>query len=64
MQKEKPVGRQTISVEEAAVMLGIGRGLAYESCRRGNFPVPVIRVGTRYLISRVALDKLLAESGE
>ncbi len=64
MHKEKAIGCQTLSVEEAAVMLGIGRGLAYESCRRGEFPVPVIRVGTRYRISRVALEKLLAGSGE
>ncbi len=64
MRKEQLIGCQTVSVEEAAVILGIGRGLAYESCRRGEFPVPVIRVGTRYRISRLALEKLLAEGGE
>lgn len=50
----------TVSVEYSARKLGIGRGLAYESCRQGTFPVPVIRVGSRYLIPRAALEQLLA----
>lgn len=54
---------RTISVEEAAAMLGIGRSLAYESVRIGTFPVPVIKVGTRYLIPRAPLEQLLAGVG-
>lgn len=49
----------TVSVEQAAIMLGIGRGLAYETCRNGTFPVAVIRVGTRYRISRAAIEQLV-----
>jgi excisionase family DNA binding protein len=51
--------RATVSVEEAAQLLGIGRSLAYEAVRTGSFPVPVIRVGARYLIPRAALERLL-----
>jgi hypothetical protein len=31
--------RLTISVEDAARLLGISRGLAYEAARRGQLPV-------------------------
>jgi excisionase family DNA binding protein len=51
--------RSTVTVEEAAQLLGIGRSLAYEAVRTGSFPVPVIRVGARYLIPRAALERLL-----
>jgi excisionase family DNA binding protein len=53
------VGPQTCSVEETAVHLGIGRTLAYELIRRGEFPVPVIRLGRRIVVPRAALDALL-----
>ncbi len=49
--------RLTITVEEAAVALGISRTLAYESVRRGE--LPVIRIGRRILIPALALDELL-----
>jgi excisionase family DNA binding protein len=57
--------RKTLTVEEAARTLGIGRGLAYESARNGTLGVPVIRVGSRYLVPRAALERLLAgEAGQ
>ena len=49
--------RLTVTVEEAAVVLGISRTLAYESVRRGE--LPVIRIGRRILVPAVALDELL-----
>ena len=51
---------RTVSVECSARMLGIGRGLAYESIRLGTYPVPVIKVGKRYLIPLMPLEQLLA----
>ena len=52
--------RRTVTVEEAAQVLGIGRALAYEEARKGSIAgVPVIRVGRRLLISRAALDRAL-----
>jgi len=52
--------RKTVTVEEAARMLGIGRTLAYEAIRRGEFPTAVIRIGNRWVIPRAALEAVLA----
>ena len=49
----------TISVEEAARLLGISRGLAYEMARTGQ--LPTIRFGRRLLVPRRALERLLEE---
>jgi len=51
----------TLTVEEAATLLGISRGLAYEKCRTGE--IPTIRIGRRLLVSRVALQRMLADCG-
>jgi excisionase family DNA binding protein len=58
-----PTGQErlTLTVEEAALALGISRSLAYESVRRGD--IPHIKIGRRVLIPRVALDTLLASAG-
>lgn len=47
----------TVTVEEAARMLGISRGAAYTHARDGS--LPTIRLGKRLLVPKVALDKLL-----
>ena len=47
----------TVSVEEAARMLGISRGAAYTHARDGS--IPTIRLGKRLLVPKAALDKLL-----
>lgn len=46
-----------LSVEDAAYLLHISRGLAYELVARGE--IPAIRLGRRIVIPRVALEKLL-----
>lgn len=51
--------RLTLSVEEAARMLGIGRNLCYDRVKTGE--IPVIRIGRRLLVPRAALEKLLAD---
>lgn len=43
-------GRGTMSVEEAAVILGISRNSAYEAVRRSE--IPSLRLGRRILIPR------------
>ena len=53
-----PIPR-TMSVEEAAAALGIGRTTAYELARRGELP-GALRLGRRLVVSRTALDRLLA----
>lgn len=51
----------TLTVDEAAAALGIGRTLAYEKCRTGE--IPTIKIGRRLLISKVALQRMLEECG-
>ena len=55
----QPAERQTLTVEEAARVLGIGRNSAYEAVRRGD--LPVIRIGRRYVVPRAALERLLGD---
>ena len=52
--------RLTITVEEAARLLGISRGLAYDMARIGK--IPTIRFGRRLLVPRRGLYRLLDES--
>lgn len=47
----------TFTVPEAAELMGISRGLAYEMVRRGD--VPSIKLGRRLLVPRAALETLL-----
>jgi hypothetical protein len=47
------------SLTTAATVLGIGRTLAYQLVAAGQFPVPVIRAGTRVLVPVRPLLKLL-----
>ena len=51
--------RLTLTVEEAAKLLGIGRQLAYERVKTGE--IPVIKIGRRLLVPRSALEKLLVD---
>ena len=52
------VERQTLTVDESAVYLGIGRQLAYKMANDGR--LPTIRMGKRMLVPRAALDQLLS----
>jgi excisionase family DNA binding protein len=52
--------RLCFSVPEAARMLGISRGLAYELARSGQ--LPALRLGKRLLVPKVALERLLSEA--
>ena len=45
----------TLSVEEAAKLLGIGRNLCYDRVKTGE--IPVIKIGRRLLVPRLALEK-------
>lgn len=54
--------RLTLTVEEAAELLGVSRGLAYEAARRGD--LPVIRLGRRLVVPTARLLELVgAENG-
>lgn len=51
--------RATLTVEQAAEVLGVSRGLAYEAVRNGE--LPVVKLGRRLLIPRARLMALLGE---
>jgi len=56
--REEMENKLTLSVEEAAKLLGIGRNLCYDRVKTGE--IPVIKIGRRLLVPRSALEKLLA----
>ena len=47
----------TMTIDEASVLLGIGRSLAYQMAHNGQ--LPVIRLGKRLLVSRKAFEAML-----
>jgi excisionase family DNA binding protein len=49
---------KTISIDEAARLLGIARNSAYDAAARGE--IPTIRIGKRILVPRVAFERMLA----
>ncbi|MGY3489627.1 excisionase family DNA binding protein [Bradyrhizobium sp. USDA 4011] len=49
----------TMTIDEAAKRLRIGRNQAYEAVHRGD--LPVIKIGKRLLIPTAALDRMLGE---
>jgi len=49
--------RQTVSVEEAAEMLGISKNQAYKAVREGE--IPVIRLGKRLVVPLAAFNRML-----
>ena len=54
--------RLTLSIPEAAKVLGISRGLAYQLAKEGK--IPVIRLGKRLVVPKLALEKLLSGEGK
>ena len=49
--------RRTVTVEEAAKVLGIGRSAAYLAVRTGE--LPSLKIGRRIVVPRIALERLL-----
>lgn len=59
-QKVEQTEALTVSIPEAARMLGISRNLAYLGAARGE--IPTVRIGHRLLVPKAALKRLLAEA--
>lgn len=57
-----PGDRLTMSVEQAAMALGISRGTCYEAVRSGQ--IPTVRLGRRLLVPVEALRALLKTTGD
>lgn len=51
-----------MTVTEAAAMLGISRGLAYQLVARGE--IPALRLGRRLIVPRHAIEALLGQPAE
>ena len=52
-----------VDVPTAAKVLGIGRSLAYDLVRRGDWPTPVLHVGKLIKIPREPLIRLIEDPG-
>jgi excisionase family DNA binding protein len=52
--------RKTLTVEETARVLGIGRSTAFAAVRDGT--IPAVRIGRRWLIPRNSLEGLLSNA--
>lgn len=52
--------RLTVTVPEAAKLLGVSRMTAYAAVREGA--IPSLRIGRRVLVPKVALDRLLMQA--
>jgi excisionase family DNA binding protein len=50
--------RATYTIEEAGKLLGISRNSAYTAATKGD--LPIIKIGGRKLVSKAALDRILA----
>ncbi len=51
--------KSLLSVDEASILLGITRSTAYRAISTGTFPVPIIRLGGRFRVSKAALLRLI-----
>jgi excisionase family DNA binding protein len=49
--------KATLTITEAAKLLGIGRSAAYEAARRGE--LPTLSFGRRLVVLSAALEKML-----
>lgn len=47
----------TMTIEEAAALLGISRSSAYAAARRGE--IPALRIGNRWIVPTAALRRKL-----
>ena len=48
-----------LSVEETALLVGESRATLYRAIQRGDFPLPVVRLGARLRVPRRAVERLL-----
>ena len=49
----------TMSLSDAAHVLGIHRSTAWDLYKRGEFPVPVLRIGRGLRVAKIQLEKFL-----
>ncbi len=49
----------TVSLAEAAKVLGVHRSTAWDLYKRGEFPVPVLQIGHRLRVTKHHLSRYL-----
>jgi len=49
----------TVSLAEAALVLGVHRSTAWDLYKRGEFPVPVLQIGHRLRVTKLQLERYL-----
>ncbi|MGO9559001.1 MAG: helix-turn-helix domain-containing protein [Acidimicrobiales bacterium] len=49
-----------LTLDEVAIVLSISRAAIYRSVKRGDLPLPVIKINGRMRIPRLAVERLLA----
>jgi len=54
----------TLSLRDAARILGIGVSTAYRLCSQGQFPIPVIRIGGTVKVSTKRLRDYIDSDGQ
>jgi excisionase family DNA binding protein len=53
--------KATLTVDEAALILGVSRNSAYQAARAGE--LPTIKIGKRLLVPRIAFEKMFEGAG-
>ena len=53
----------TLSLTEAATVLGVHRSTAWDLYKRGEFPLPVLKIGHRLRVAKIHLERFLLEGG-
>jgi excisionase family DNA binding protein len=61
-QNGKVSGRETLSVEEAAKILGIGRNSCYAAVKSGA--IPSLKIGGRLLVPRAGIERMIQRAIE
>lgn len=54
----------TVTIPEAAALLGVSRRTAYELAARNEFPVPVLTIGRCKRVSRRQLEAFIEGPGD
>lgn len=56
-------GSATVSLSDAARILGVGKSTAYELVKRGEFPIYVITIGNKIRVPLVHIERFLLGDG-
>jgi excisionase family DNA binding protein len=57
-QRKNTGPKPLLSVEETAILLGETRSTLYRAVKAGTLPLPVLRIGSRIRIPRIAVERL------